>query len=564
MIERIFRVTLLLSIFLCFVVSPVFAAHIDKYADVILYNGKIITVDKDFSIVDAVAIKDGKFIAVGKKGEVMGFAGKNTQKIDLKHKVVIPGLNDSHTHMLSAGTSLPLIQLLDCTNLACVLQRIGAKANSLNPGQWVIASSQWHEGELVEKRLPNRYELDSVSPNNPVYLPRGGHTLVVNSLALQMANLTKDTPDPPGGLYIRDPVTGELTGLMFDNAKAPINALLPKTTYQDKINGLKAICKEYNRLGITSVTEPSPNYSPGSEEIRAYMELWSKGELTVRTGLLIGGVGLDFNKNPYYQGFGDDVFRIAGIKVVMDGGIETAWMKDRYLVFGLQQPNPNFYGVQVTPTDVFKNVCLAAAQNGWQVRTHGVGDQAIETIINTYEWVNSQVPIKDLRWTVEHCFLPTQESLDKMKSMGILIPVQDHPVLLGSNMVNYWGEERANASYPLRKFIDQGFTLGGGTDSPVLPWNPFLSMWWMVTRDTLVAGILGPDQKITRQEALQLYTIGSAHMTSEEEIKGSIEVGKLADLVILDKDILTIPEDEIKNILPVATILGGEFVYQAQ
>jgi predicted amidohydrolase YtcJ len=562
MSESLFRLMLLLSVVLCLVVSPVSAAHLEKDADTILYNGKIITVDNNFSIVDAVAIKDGRFVAVGKTGEALRFAGKNTQKINLKGKVVIPGLIDSHNHMFSTGTGLNQIQLINCTTLEEVLKAIGDKAKSVKPDEWVQTSGGWHESQLAEKRLPNRWELDSVAPNNPVFLPRGGHVAVVNSLALQLAGVTKDTPNPPGGEIKKDPATGEPTGLVLDSAKNFFTKLMPILTYQNKLQSLKAVVQEFNRYGITGIIEPG--LSIGSDEIRAYMELWAKGELTVRSGVMVRMTADQIKSAPYYQGFGDEILRISGIKMIIDGGVETAWLKDPYLIVPGEQENPNYYGLQVTATQVFKDACSAAAKNGWHVETHAVGDQAIETVVNTYEEVNGETPIKDLRWTVMHIFLPTQESINKMKQIGIWATVQDHPTYLGSNQLRYWGQSRAAFAIPIRKLIDEGIPLGGGTDSSVVSYNPFLSLWWMVTRKTVTAGTLGPEQKITREEALRLYTIGSAHFTFEEEIKGSIEPGKLADLVILDKDILTIPEDEIKDIKPVSTMLGGEFVYQTQ
>ena len=229
-----------------------------------------------------------------------------------------------------------------------------------------------------------------------------------------------------------------------------------------------------------------------------------------------------------------------------------------------EQEKEGYKGVQVVQTNVFKDTCLAAAKNGWHVETHGVGDQAIDVIVNTYEEVNREVPVSHLRWTVMHIFLPTDEAIDKMKKNGFVANVQDHPTYLGANQLRYWGEKRAAYAIPTRKLLDKGFPLGGGTDAPVVHYDPFLSLWWMITRNTVTAGLLGPDQKITREEAIRLYTIGSAYFTFEEKIKGSIEAGKLADLVILDKDILTCPEDQIKSIRPVATMLGGSFVFEVK
>ncbi len=556
---------ILLALTLSFLFTPpLFSAHSYLEADMVLYNGKIVTVDKNFSMANAVAIKDGKFIAVGKKGEVFKFVGKETKRIDLKGKVVLPGLIDSHNHMLWAGTSHKYVQLHDCKTMEEVLKAIKERAKSLKPDEWVITSGQWHESQLKEKRLPTRAELDSVAPNNPVYVARGGHTVVVNSMTFKLAGITKETPDPKGGEFKRDSKTGELTGLLFERpAYAMIRKVMPSDTYNDRLEGLRTIMKEYNLYGITSVIEPG--IFANSDDLRAYMEIWSKGGLTVRTGLMVRATSPDHVKNlQFYQGFGDEMLRISGIKMMMDGGVETALLKEPYLIVHGEQEKEGYFGVQVFPTQVFKETCLMAAKNGWHVETHGVGDKAIDIIVDTYEEVNRDVPIKDLRWTVMHIFLPTQEAIEKMKKIGICATVQNHPTYLGANQLKYWGEKRASYAIPIRKLIDEGILLGGGTDAPVVHYNPFLSIWWMVTRNTVTAGILGPDQKITRQEAIKLYTIGSAYFTFEERIKGSIEPGKLADLVVLDQDILTCPEEEIKDIKPVKTMLGGRFVYEAK
>ena len=554
-------VSFLLVLFLGLFVSSSFAA-LD--ADLILHNGKILTVDKDFRIVEAVAIRDGKFVATGNKADVMRSAGDKTKLIDLGGKTVIPGLNDSHNHMLWAGTAFKQVQLRECTSLEDVLRAISERAKSLKPGEWVLCSGQWHESQLKEKRLPTRSELDKAAPENPVYVARGGHTVVVNSAALKLAGVTKETPDPQGGEFKRDPKTGELTGLVFERpAHALIRKVMPPETYQDKLEGLRTIMKEYNRYGITSVIEPG--IFANSDDLRAYMEVWSKGEMTVRTGLMIRATQPDHVKACQFgQGFGDTMLRVSGIKMMMDGGVETALLKEPYLIVHGEQEKEGYKGVQVVQTNVFKDTCLAAAKNGWHVETHGVGDQAVDVIVNTYEEVNREVPVSHLRWTVMHIFLPTDEAIEKIKKNGFVANVQDHPTYLGANQLRYWGEKRAAYAIPTRKLLDKGIPLGGGTDAPVVHYDPFLSLWWMVTRNTVTAGCLGPDQKITREEAIRLYTIGSAYFTFEEKTKGSIEPGKLADLVVLDKDILTCPEDQIKSIRPVATMLGGSFIFETK
>ncbi len=258
---------------------------------------------------------------------------------------------------------------------------------------------------------------------------------------------------------------------------------------------------------------------------------------------------------------------IDGMKVQPDGGVEGARLSDPYEIVEGQQTDPDYYGELLLPpggTEELQSAFSLAAEAGWQVQAHGVGDVTIDTVVDAYEEVNQETSLGPLCWTVMHIFLPTQESLEKMKDMEILSTAQDHPVLLGQNMVNYWGTDRASYAIAIRTLLDEGIMTGGGTDAPVLPANPFVSMWWMVARDTLASETLGPEQAITREEALRLYTIDSAYTQFAEEETGSIEVGKLADLVVLSEDILTVPEENIKDIEAQMTLLDGGIVYERE
>jgi predicted amidohydrolase YtcJ len=550
-------------VLMCLLQSPVAAVSNRVTADTIFTNGKIVTVDKNFTIAKAVAIKDGKFIAIGQVGDVIKFSGPKTMKIDLRGKTVIPGLIDSHNHMSMTASQIAFVQLKDVRTVAELVVLIKAKAATVKPGEWIQTAMGWHESQLAEQRLPTRWEIDAVAPNNPVYIPRGGHVAVANTCALNLARITKDTPDPSGGSYVRD-AKGELTGVMYDNAKDPIAALLPKQTYAQKLQGLKDTVKMYNSYGITGAIDPLVIL--GSDELKAYFQLWGERGLTVRTGLLIKPRSLsDVTNNPYWQGFGDNILRIAGLKLLIDGGVESALMSQPYMIVPGEQENPNYFGVQVMPTADHLAMLQEAAKMGWHFETHAVGDKGIDIVADNYAKVIQATPsIKDKRWTIMHCEYPTQTVLDKMKANGIWVTVQDNPTYLGRNKVRYWGMDRAAQAMPTRALLDRGFVVGGGTDGPIVPIDPFLSLWWFVTRNTVTAGLLGPEQRITREEALRAYTIWSAHFTFEETIKGSIEPGKLADLVVLDRDILTCPEGDIKDVRPLKTMVGGKFVYEAK
>ena len=542
------------------------ATKAELHPEIVLYNGKIITCDKDFTIAQAVAILGEKFLTAGNNDQILALAGLSTKKIDLAGKTVIPGLIDSHIHQLAtAVASSYYVDLFEVKTIADILGAIGEKVKVTQPDDWIVCSKGWHESQLKEGRMPTATELDTVSPNNPVFLPRGGHVCVCNSIALALAKITRDTPDPPGGTIVRDSKTREPTGLLWETArKKLIHPLLPEETISDKTAALKSFMKKLNSYGVTGVTEPGLT----KNDIQVYMETWRNGAITVRTNILYKIEKLEdveYATQTYSTKSSDNFVKIGGLKYSLDGGVEGAALSEKYLIVPREQEDPDYHGHLFLPKgeiDELKRVLLLAARKGWQVQTHSVGDRAIEIAIDLYSKVNDEIPIKDLRWVLMHIFLPTQNMIDKMKKVGIIATIQDQPTYLGYNMVRYWGKDRAASAIPTRKLLDSGIICGGGTDAAVVPWNPFLSIWWMVTRRTVTTGVLGPDQAITREEALQCYTWGSAYTQFQDDIKGSIEPGKLADLVVLTDDILNCPEEKIKDITAVMTIVGGQIVFQ--
>jgi predicted amidohydrolase YtcJ len=544
------------------------AAASDSTADMILHGGKILTVDDDFSTAQAVAIDEGRILAVGSDEDVMQFSGSDTREVDLGGNTVIPGLIDSHLHQLRGALNAQHVSLLEARSIEDVQAAIEERVGETTSGEWVQASSAWHESLLEEGRLPTVSDLDPVSPDNPVFIPRGGHVATVNSAALEEAGITEETEDPEGGVIVRDD-SGEPTGVLLESATALVEDLLPPPPPpEEQAELLKDYMSELNSYGITGVTDPGLN----DDQISLYTDLWRNNELSVRTNMLYGNFAgteeeAEHATSTYETGFGDAMLSFDGMKVQPDGGVEGARLSDPYEIVEGQQTDPDYYGELLLPpggTEELQSAFSLAAEAGWQVQAHGVGDVTIDTVVDAYEEVNQETSLGPLRWTVMHIFLPTQESLEKMKDMEILSTAQDHPVLLGQNMVNYWGTDRASYAIPIRTLLDEGIMTGGGTDAPVLPANPFVSMWWMVARDTLAGETLGPEQAITREEALRLYTIDSAYTQFAEEETGSIEVGKLADLVVLSEDILTVPDENIKDIEAQMTLLDGGIVYERE
>jgi len=391
---------------------------------------------------------------------------------------------------------------------------------------------------------------------------------VANSAALELADITAETEDPEGGIIVKDD-SGEPTGVLFESAAEMVEEVLPSPPPpEEQADLLQEYMSELNSYGIIGITDPGLN----DEQIELYKDLWSNDELSVRTHMLYlnreGTVEkAEEGVSAYGTNFGDDMLSLDGMKVYLDGGVEGARLSEPYEIVEGEQTDPDYRGVLSLPPggeEELQEAYTIAADAGWQVQTHAVGDVTIDTAVDAYEAVGQNTALGPLRWAVVHAFLPTEESMAKMQEMEILATLQDHPVLLGANMLDYWGTERAAYTTPIRTLLDAGIMSGGGSDAPVLPPDPFTSMWWMVTRDTLTAGVLGSEQAITREEALRLYTMGSAYTQFVEEDQGSIEAGKLADLVVLSDDIMTIPEEQIRDIEALTTILGGEVVYERE
>lgn len=547
-----------LALFLALLTTPALA----QPADIVLRGGNIITVDNDWSIAHAAAIGNGKFLAVGGDAQMATFIGPNTQVIELAGKTVVPGLIDSHLHQLFAALNGPAVQLLGAKTVADVQAAIGERVARTEPGKWVMASSGWHESILEEGRMPTRHELDKVSQNNPVFIPRGGHVITVNSKALELAGITKDTPNPDGGVIVRDE-KGEATGVLLENAAYLVRKILPPPP-SNMAELLKIAMRDLNSYGITGVIEPGVD----DRQIALYRAVHDAGEMTVRTDVLYramrkadvekGIAALKAQKN-------SDMLRFVGIKFPLDGGVEGGRMTWPYRLVPGEQTDASYRGVLLLPPggeDEYVAGLKLIADAGLQAQTHAVGDETIDVIVRAYERVNKEKPIRDLRWTIMHLFHPSDAALKTMADIGIMATMQDHPVLLGHNQRRWWGDEHAAYAIPIRKTLDAGVLVGGGTDGPVVPVDPFLSMWWMTTRQVLKGYALGKEHAITPKEALTLYTINNARIMGVEHARGSIEVGKLADLAVLSQDILNVPADAIRDTKALMTVVGGKVVYR--
>jgi predicted amidohydrolase YtcJ len=554
---------LIFTLLLALVTSPALA----QPADLVLRGGNILTVDNDWSIAHAVAIRNGRFVLVGSDAQVAPHIGPNTQVVELAGKTVIPGLIDSHLHQTLAALNGPQVQLLDAKSVADVQKAVAERAARTEPGKWIVASSGWHESILEEGRMPTRHELDPVSPNNPVFIPRGGHVVTVNSKALELAGVNKDTPNPEGGIIVRDE-KGEATGMLLQNAANLVRRILPPPP-ANMAELLVAAMRELNSYGIVGVVEPGMvGPGMGEQQMALYRRVHDAGEMTVRTDVLYRAM----RKDDVAKGIAaikaqknSDMLRFVGVKFPLDGGVEGGRMTWPYRIVPGEQTNAAYRGVLLLPPggeDEYVEGLRLIADAGLQAQTHAVGDETIDLIVRAYGRVNAEKPIKPLNWAIMHLFHPSDAALKKMAELGIAATMQDHPVLLGHNQRRWWGDEHAAYAIPIRKAIDAGVLVGGGTDGPVVPVDPYLSMWWMTTRQVLKGYTLGKEHAITPKEALTLYTINNARVMGVERERGSIEVGKLADLAVVSQDILSVPADAIRETKALMTVVGGKVVYR--
>jgi hypothetical protein len=445
-----------------------------------------------------------------------------------------------------------------------VITKIAEAAKEKRPDEIVVTNSDWHEAQLKEQRLPYRKDLDKASASIPVVVVRGGHEFILNSAALKKFSITRETPEPAGGKISRDE-QGELNGELLDRAKSLVR--LPREE-GDHLDAAYFIAehKKLNAAGLTSIRYPGASL----EQYRILQDMEKKGQLTIRVNQLMRAfeaTNVDQMKAALVKwnlkpDEGDEWLRIGGIKLAIDGGFEGGWMTQPYAK--PYDQSGTFFGVNTLKKNAYTAIVKEINRQGWRAATHAVGDAAIDEVIAAYEAANGEKSIVGGRWSIEHAFIPRADQFPRMKKLGLIISAQDHLYLAGPSLVKMWGPQRAAWMTPLRTYLDQGFMVTGGTDSPVIPYPPLWVFYHFVTRDTISGGVLGADQRITRQEALKIETINNAFLTFEEKIKGSIEPGKLADLVMLPEDIMTIPAKNIESLGVLMTMVGGKIVYQRE
>ena len=538
-------------------------------ADFVIRNGKVITVDAKDTIAEAVAVRDGIIVGVGTNEDTEPLIGEKTKVMDLTGKTVVPGFIDSHTHNAHIGEFLFNFKLLNLAaelspSIADVQQKIRERAQETTKGDW-IGGRYFDPNGLKEGRWPTREELDASAPENPLIITiRGGHACVVNSRALELAGITRDTPNPEGGVIEKDPLTGEPTGVLRD--VLVMKTIGPQATLEDVKDGLATASEEYVKTGVTSTCDAGATDRP--ESYRAYQEVVEEGRLKTRTYLMIHEEFYRKNDLGLRTGFGNDRLRLGAVKLLIDGSIQcfTCAFYEPYVT----KETRGLEGLRYTQ-ERLNEIVAEAHSLGYQVAIHAQGDYGITVAVNAIEHAMEKHPRPDPRHRIEHTLCPRMEDLKRMKELGIIANFYlFHPWFWGDQHINnFIGKERANKMVPVKTAMKMGIVSCAHSDCPVCtpndpvwPANPLWGMWCAVNRKTRGGVDIGPGEKLTPMEALRAYTINGAYASFEENIKGSIEPGKLADMVVLSHNPLEVDPWKIRNITVEKTIIGGEIGYE--
>lgn len=529
-------------------------------ADLVITNALVRTMDASNPRAAAIAVRGNRLTAVGPNETVRARVGPSSKVIDARSRLVLPGFNDAHVHFLSGGFQLNGLDLRDAGSPEELMAKIGAYAATLPRGQW-ITGGDWDHESWPGTPLPRREWIDPKTPHNPVFVTRlDGHMGLANSLALKLAGINRETPNPPGGMIVRDPVTGEPTGVLKDAAMTAVMRLVPPPTRAEKLDAARAATAHAARLGVTSVQDMSAN-----DDIGVYQELLQCGELKTRiygfwplpAWEKIAAVG-------FRTGFGNAWLRIGGLKGFADGslGSTTALFFEPYC----DAPGSSGLASEEMASPAAMKARITGADGaGLQVVVHAIGDRANAEVLDCFEEAARVHGARDRRFRIEHAQHLRVQDVERFGRLRVLASMQPyHAADDGRWAEKRIGAQRCRTTYAFRSLLDAGATLAFGSDWTVAPLNPLLGIAAAVTRQTLDGkhpeGWV-PDQKISVEEAVRAYTAGSAFAEFQENEKGTVTCGKLADLVMLDRDIFSIPPDEIRYAKVVLTIVDGRVVY---
>jgi predicted amidohydrolase YtcJ len=532
-------------------------------ADLILKNGVLFTVWEENPIVEAVAIKGERIIFTGSNMESIQYLGDSTLVIDLNGKFGCPGFNDAHLHFLSGGLNMMRVNLVGATSTREIQRRVHEKVRDLPQGVWLIGRG-WDQSLFPDKRWPTRRILDRIAPNVPILLKRiCGHAALANSMALRIAGIDANTPNPPSGEIEKDPRTGRPTGILKEKAIDLVEQYIPESSIEEKKFAIELALQEAAHFGVTSIQDNTSEELPKTlEALQIYEMLYDEGKLTCR---ISEWPPLLEDLSPYKQlrqKYHGNIIRFGLLKEFIDGGLgsRTAVFFEPYL------DDPSSRGIPQMTTEALNSLILRADKAGFQVGIHAIGNAGNHAVLDAYDYAQTVNGIRDSRHRIEHAQVLTQEDLARFKELGVIASMQPFHCIDDMRWAEIRiGAERCQYAYAWRSLKNHGVVLAFGTDWPVVPLNPLLGLYAAVTRRDTTGYPPGgwfPEQRLTIREAIEAYTLGSAFAEFMEKEKGSLEPGKLADIVIFDNNLLEIDPADLLKTKVVYTFLGGKIVYE--
>lgn len=516
-------------------------------ATLAILNGEVYTLNPRQPEAEAVAVRNGKIVAVGSNGEIRRYIGEKTEVVDAEGKMVIPGLVDCHVHMTGFGQFLEAVDLRDAVSIKEMQRRLKERAEKSPEGGWILGG-RWDQERFAEKRYPTRWDLDAAVEDKPVFLVRVcGHVGVANSRALELAGITKETAIQ-GGKVELDEASGEPNGILRENALEIVWKTVPRPNVKDlELTCLRA-CEMAVQAGLTCV-----HWILGSaEELRIIQKLYLEKKLPLRVYLGVPVMFLDEVVTlGLATGFGSDMVKIGFVKILADGSLggRTAALKEPYA------DDPETSGMMLYTQRELNRLILKAHESGLQLAVHAIGDRAMESVLEAFEEALRKKPRKDHRHRIEHCSVVTPDMISRMKRLGLIASVQPHFVVSDFWVVDRLGRTRARWVYPFNSLMKEGLTVVAGSDSPVEPINPILGIWAAASRKDFT------EESLRVEDALKAYSVNAAYASFDEEKRGTIEAGKYADLAILSDNLLKVPPSEIKNVKVEMAIVDGKIVY---
>ncbi len=537
-------------------------------AELVIINGKVLSVDEDFSIKEAVAVSDGKIIFTGSGDKINSYIGKQTKVIDADGLTVLPGLIDAHAHLVSLGDKLSNLDITSCATFDELVEKVAERVAESEPGEWIVGG-RWNHTVWAENKLPVHDKLSAVSPDNPVYLKRvDGNSAFVNAKALELAGITSESPDPSGG-YIHKDNDGEPTGVLINQAMNIVKDLIGKDTDEQLQAKLELATAECAKYGLTGVHEAG--VGPG--EIAVFKKMADASTLKLRVNAMLGEqekptFQVDnlskFFKENRLESYASDMLCVKTIKLFFDGALGSRGAA----FFKPYNDDPGNIGLLRTSVEYITEVGLAALENNMSVATHCIGIRANSLCLDAYEKALKEYPEKDHRFRIEHAQIVRKEDIDRFAALKIIPSMQPTHCTSDKNMIaDRIGEERTEYAYAWRSFLDAGLVIPAGSDFPVETVNPLLGIYAAVSRKLPKdpdSAAWHTEQRMTIEEAIRGFTIWAAYASFQEDIIGSIEVGKYADFTILDQDISTIDPEKIVDTKVIYTIVAGEIKYSAE